>query len=48
MIVERRPLSQIKSLACQRGLRLLRASALDLVREGRTTLEEINRVTFIA
>ncbi|WP_205300459.1 GspE/PulE family protein [Pantoea sp. Ap-967] len=48
MIVERRPLSQIKQLACQRGLRLLRASALDLVREGRTTLEEINRVTFIA
>ncbi|MFG0634022.1 GspE/PulE family protein [Pseudomonas sp. xss_2] len=48
MIVERRPLAQIKALACQRGLRLLRASALDLVREGRTTLEEINRVTFIA
>ncbi|QXI40705.1 GspE/PulE family protein [Pseudomonas xantholysinigenes] len=48
MIVERRPLSQIKQLACQRGLRLLRASALDLVRAGRTTLEEINRVTFIA
>ncbi|WP_241507443.1 GspE/PulE family protein [Pseudomonas sp. AFG_SD02_1510_Pfu_092] len=47
MIVERRPLSQIKHLACQRGLRLLRASALDLVRDGRTTLEEINRVTFI-
>ncbi|MGE7989563.1 GspE/PulE family protein [Pseudomonas sp. NPDC089554] len=48
MIVERRALAQIKALACQRGLRLLRASALDLVREGRTTLEEINRVTFIA
>ncbi|MFK0310211.1 GspE/PulE family protein [Pseudomonas sp. NPDC090233] len=48
MIVERRPLAQIKALACQRGLRLLRTSALDLVREGRTTLEEINRVTFIA
>ncbi|HDS1680542.1 TPA: type II/IV secretion system protein [Pseudomonas putida] len=47
MIVERRPLAQIKQLACQRGLRLLRASALDLVRDGRTTLEEINRVTFI-
>ncbi|HKS15220.1 MAG TPA: GspE/PulE family protein [Pseudomonas sp.] len=48
MIVERRPLAQIKTLACQRGLRLLRGSALELVREGRTTLEEINRVTFIA
>lgn len=48
MIVERQPLSRIKAHACQRGLRLLRSSALELVREGRTTLEEINRVTFIA
>ncbi|MCU1730719.1 MULTISPECIES: GspE/PulE family protein [unclassified Pseudomonas] len=48
MIVERQPLSRIKAHACQRGLRLLRGSALELVREGRTTLEEINRVTFIA
>ena len=35
-------------LACARGLRLLRESALELVEHGRTTLEEINRVTFIA
>ena len=48
MIVERQPLSRIRELACSRGLRLLRASALELVREGRTTLEEINRVTFVA
>ena len=48
MIVERQPIARIKALACQRGLRLLRSSALALVREGRTTLEEINRVTFIA
>ncbi|PSS57797.1 GspE/PulE family protein [Pseudomonas sp. BBP2017] len=48
MIVERRPLAQIRALACQRGLRLLRSSALELVRDGRTTLEEINRVTFVA
>ena len=48
MIVERQPLSRIKTHACQRGLRLLRASALELVRDGRTTLEEIDRVTFIA
>ncbi|WP_433884345.1 GspE/PulE family protein [Pseudomonas vranovensis] len=48
MIVERKPLAQIKTLACQRGLRLLRSSALELVCDGRTTLEEINRVTFIA
>lgn len=48
MIVERQPISRIRELACSRGLRLLRASALELVREGRTTLEEINRVTFVA
>jgi len=48
MIVERQPLKQIKELACQRGLRLLRSSALELVRTGQTSLEEINRVTFVA
>jgi general secretion pathway protein E len=48
MIVERSPISQIKHYACSRGLRLLRGSALELVRDGRTTLEEINRVTFIS
>ena len=48
MIVERKPISQIKHYACSRGLRLLRGSALELVRDGRTTLEEINRVTFIS
>lgn len=48
MIVERKPISQIKQYACSRGLRLLRGSALELVRDGRTTLEEINRVTFIS
>ncbi|WP_137823248.1 GspE/PulE family protein [Pseudomonas sp. D(2018)] len=48
LIIERQPISRIKDLAVKRGLRLLRTSALDLVREGRTTLEEINRVTFVA
>ena len=48
MIVERQPVAKIKALACSRGLRLLRESALELVLEGRTTLEEINRVTFIS
>ncbi len=48
MIIERQPISRVKELARRRGLRLLRESALDLVREGRTTLEEINRVTFVA
>jgi general secretion pathway protein E len=48
MIVERQPVSKIKAHACKRGLRLLRESALELVAEGRTTLEEINRVTFVS
>lgn len=48
MIVERQPIARIKAHACSRGLRLLRESALELVCEGRTTLEEINRVTFVA
>jgi general secretion pathway protein E len=47
-IIERQPISRLKELARHRGLRLLRESALDLVRGGRTTLEEINRVTFVA
>ncbi|MDX1368508.1 GspE/PulE family protein [Pseudomonas sp.] len=48
LIIERQPIARIKELACRRGLRLLRSSALELVRDGRTTLEEINRVTFVA
>ncbi|MCM2320788.1 MAG: Flp pilus assembly complex ATPase component TadA, partial [Pseudomonas sp.] len=48
MIIERQPIARVKELARQRGLRLLRESALQLVREGRTSLEEINRVTFVA
>ncbi|MCQ4347442.1 GspE/PulE family protein [Pseudomonas stutzeri] len=47
-IVERQPVARLKELARRRGLRLLRESALELVREGRTSLEEINRVTFVA
>ncbi|MBO3275419.1 GspE/PulE family protein [Pseudomonas schmalbachii] len=48
MIIERQPISRIKEVACRRGLKLLRSSALELVRDGRTTLEEINRVTFVS
>ncbi|WP_417615447.1 GspE/PulE family protein [Oceanisphaera sp.] len=47
LIIDRRPVAELKELACRRGLHLLRSSALALVREGRTTLEEINRVTFV-
>ncbi|ART83115.1 general secretion pathway protein GspE [Oceanisphaera profunda] len=47
LIIDRKPIAELKELACRRGLILLRSSALALVREGRTTLEEINRVTFV-
>ena len=48
LIVARAPIRQLKKAAQDNGTRLLRASALDLVRKGETTLTEINRVTFIA
>ena len=47
LIVERQPVSRLKEVACAKGTRFLRESALDLAREGRTTLQEVNRVTFV-
>src|SRR5439155_1079491 len=35
-------------LAHQAGVRLIRTAALDLVRRGQTTVEEVNRVTIMA
>ena len=48
LIVERQPVLRLKEVAQSKGTQLLRASALELVRRGRTTLEEVNRVTFVA
>jgi general secretion pathway protein E len=48
LIVERQPVSRLKEVACAKGTRFLRDSALDLARDGRTTLQEVNRVTFVA
>jgi type IV pilus assembly protein PilB len=47
MIVNRRPTSEIKRAAREEGMTFLRDSALAKVREGTTTLKEINKVTFI-
>jgi general secretion pathway protein E len=47
-IVNRAPMRQLKEMAQQSGVRLLRQAALDLVRVGATTLEEVNRVTIMA
>jgi general secretion pathway protein E len=48
LIVSRAPVRRIKETAQARGTRSLRAAALDLVLAGETTLDEINRVTFVA
>jgi type IV pilus assembly protein PilB len=47
MIIDRRPTSEIKRAAREEGMTFLRDSALEKVREGVTTLKEINKVTFI-
>jgi len=47
MIVANAPIRQIKEASRKGGTRFLREAALDLVRTGETTLEEINRVTFV-
>ncbi len=47
MIVANAPIRQIKERARQGGTRMLREAALNLVRAGETTLQEINRVTFV-
>jgi general secretion pathway protein E len=48
MIVARRPIRELKELARRGGTVFLREAALALVKEGRSSLEEINRVTFVA
>jgi len=48
LIIDRQPIARVKEYARRHGLRLLRETAVDLVRSGKTTLEEINRVTFVA
>ena len=47
MILERRPNSEVKRAAREEGVRFLRESAVEAVLLGRTTLREINKVTFV-
>ena len=46
MIAARAPIRSIKDAARQRGTRLLRESAEDMVRQGLTRQDEIDRITF--
>jgi general secretion pathway protein E len=48
LIVDKQPIRRIKAAAHANGTRSLRLAALDLVRAGATTLEEIKRVTLHA
>ncbi|SEF93012.1 type IV pilus assembly protein PilB [Bryocella elongata] len=47
MLLEKKPGSEIRKKAKQKGMHFLRDSALERVRAGITTLREINKVTFI-
>lgn len=48
LIVDKQPIRRIKAAAQANGTRSLRLAALDLVRRGATTLDEIKRVTLNA
>ena len=45
LIITRQPVRVLKEVARRNGTRLLRDAALDLLREGHTSLEEVDRVT---
>src|SRR6202163_1393833 len=47
MIVDRRPTSEIKRIARDEGMVTLRESGLAKIREGITSVKEINKVTFV-
>lgn len=48
LIIDKRPIRQIKEAARRNGTRSLREAALELVKRGETTLDEIKRVTLHA
>jgi len=47
MILDKRPAIEIKRVAREEGMTFLRESAIEKVRQGVTTLKEVNKVTFI-
>ena len=48
LVTQRAPVRQIREAAHRNGTRFLREAAFEAVRNGETTLQEINRVTFVA
>jgi general secretion pathway protein E len=47
LITGKAPLRQLKEAAQRAGMRFLREAAIAAVKNGETTLQEINRVTFV-
>ena len=47
LILDKRPISEVKRAAKEQGMRFLRESAVERVLEGSTTLREVNKVTFV-
>jgi len=47
LIIDRQPLRRIKEVARRAGTRSLRDAGMELVMQGETNLEEMNRVTFV-
>jgi type IV pilus assembly protein PilB len=47
VILAKRPSSEIRRVACEEGMITLREVAVEKVRQGITTLKEINKVTFV-
>jgi len=45
MALERRPAEEIREIACSQGMVRLRDDGLQKVREGRTSIAEVTRVT---
>ncbi|BCB27614.1 type II secretion system ATPase PulE [Sulfurimicrobium lacus] len=48
LIINREPARVIREAARRNGTHFLRETAVEMVRQGETTLQEINRVTFVA
>jgi len=47
VILDKRPISEVKRAARELGMRFLRESAVERVLQGLTTLREVNKVTFV-
>ena len=48
LILQQAPIAQLKDAARAHGMAFMRHQAIEAVKQGQTTLQEINRVTFVA